>query len=168
VGGRSLPEYFGPERFRAMSAHLADFARSFGVEGLKIHQRSPNTRAALAVAEFARDAGRLHQFRHAAMEAHWRRGEDLEDRAVLAACATEAGLDGAAAAKAADDPTYQARVDAMGTEARRARVTGIPTFLLGQRRVVGCQPYEVLAAAAEAEGATRRPAKDGTAPLSST
>jgi protein-disulfide isomerase len=35
-------------------------------------------------------------------------------------------------------------------------VTGIPTVLVGGRRVVGCQPYPVLAAAVEAEGARRR------------
>jgi predicted DsbA family dithiol-disulfide isomerase len=139
-----------------MSAHLARFAEGFGVDGLRIHERSPSTRLVLAVAEYARDAGRLHPFRQAAMDAHWRRGLDLEDRAVLAACAVEAGLDGARAAAAADDPAYQARVDAMGAEARRAGVTGIPTFVIGRRRVVGCQPYEALAAAAEAEGAARR------------
>jgi predicted DsbA family dithiol-disulfide isomerase len=54
------------------------------------------------------------------------------------------------------EPAFRARVDAMGREAARAGVTGIPTFLIGDRRVVGCQPYEVLAAAAEAAGAKRR------------
>ena len=44
----------------------------------------------------------------------------------------------------------------MGREAAPAGVTGIPTFDLGELRVVGCQPYEVLAAAAEQAGARRR------------
>jgi predicted DsbA family dithiol-disulfide isomerase len=139
-----------------MSAHLARFAAAFGVEGLRIPDRSPNTRAALALAEHARDRGRLHELRHAAMDAFWRRGEDLEDRAVLARCAGEAGLDPAAALLAIDDPAVVARVDAMGRDAARAGVTGIPTFLVGDRRVVGCQPYEVIAATAEAAGARRR------------
>jgi len=34
-------------------------------------------------------------------------------------------------------------------------VTGIPTFEIGAIRVVGCQPYEVLAAAARKAGACR-------------
>jgi predicted DsbA family dithiol-disulfide isomerase len=139
-----------------MSAHLIDFAAGFGIRDLKIHERSPNTRAALAVAERARDEGRLHPFRRAAMDAHWREGLDLEDRGVLSACAAQAGLDPARAIAAIGDPVYEARVDAMGHEARRAGVTGIPTLLVGRRRVVGCQPYEVFAAAAEAEGARRR------------
>jgi predicted DsbA family dithiol-disulfide isomerase len=44
----------------------------------------------------------------------------------------------------------------MGAEAARAGVTGIPTFIIGRRRVVGCQPYQLLAAEAEAAGAERR------------
>lgn len=139
-----------------MSAHLARFAAAFGVAGLRIPERSPNTRAALALAEHARDEGRLHETRRALMEAFWRRGEDLEDREVLARCAREAGLDPARALAALDDPALAARVDAMGRDAARAGVTGIPTFVVGGRRVVGCQPYEVIAAAAEAAGARRR------------
>jgi len=139
-----------------MRAHLARFAAGFGIEGMHSPDRSPNTRAALALAEHARDRGRLHEARHALMEAFWRRGEDLEDREVLARCATAAGLDPAAALAAIDDPAVVARVDAMGRDAARAGVTGIPTFLIGGRRVVGCQPYEVLAAEVERAGAGRR------------
>lgn len=139
-----------------MRAHLQRFAASFGVEHLHSPDRSPNTRDALALAEHARDQGKLHPARRALMDAFWRRGEDLEDRAVLRRCAEEAGLDPEAALAAVSDPAITARVDAMGREAARAGVTGIPTFVMGGRRVVGCQPYEVLAAAAEAAGAKRR------------
>jgi predicted DsbA family dithiol-disulfide isomerase len=139
-----------------MSGHLNRFAASFGVDGLRIPERSPNTRAALALAEHARDQDRLHELRHAAMEAFWRGGEDLEDRAVLSRCAAAAGLDPVKALAAIEDPALVARVDAMGRDAARAGVTGIPTFLIGSQRVVGCQPYQVLAAAAQAAGAKPR------------
>jgi len=138
-----------------MTAHVQRFAAGFGVD-LRIPERTPNTRAALGVAEYARTQGRLHEFRTAAMEAHWRDGQDLEDGRVLAECARRAGLDPAAAVAAINDPQMQRRVGAMGRDAGRAGVTGIPTFLVGHRRIVGCQPYEVLAAAAEDEGAARR------------
>jgi predicted DsbA family dithiol-disulfide isomerase len=35
-------------------------------------------------------------------------------------------------------------------------VRGIPTFAFGDVQVVGCQPYEALAAAAERAGVKRR------------
>jgi predicted DsbA family dithiol-disulfide isomerase len=133
----------------------------------------PNTRRALAVAEFARDEGRLDAFRTAAMDAHWSRSEDLEADATLSALAGAVGLDPVKGLRAADDPAYVARVDAMGEEAARWGVTGIPTyFVLPDRwtpgdalppegsprpvRVVGCQPYEVVERACRMAGVGRR------------
>jgi predicted DsbA family dithiol-disulfide isomerase len=155
-GGRRLAEVFGEARSAAMRDYLVRFAADFGVTGMTFREVMPSTRRALAVAEYARDQGRLHPFRAAAMEAAWRHGQDVEDPEVLALCARAAGLDPVAAVESFDEPTYLARVMNMGAEARRMGVTGIPTVLIGTRRVVGCQPYEVLAAAASAEGAPRR------------
>jgi predicted DsbA family dithiol-disulfide isomerase len=155
-GGRRLADLFGEERSRAMRDYLTRFAAEFGVTGMTFRDVMPSTRRALAVAEFAREQGRLHPFRAAAMEAAWRHGQDVEDPEVLAHCARAAGLDPVAAVEAFDEPRYLARVMTSGAEARRNGITGIPTVLVGTRRVVGCQPYEALAAAAVAEGAKRR------------
>jgi predicted DsbA family dithiol-disulfide isomerase len=138
-----------------MRDHLRRFAAGFGIEGLRQQDHLPNTRRALLLAEHGRDRGRLHPLRRAVMEAHWERGEDIEDDAVLAACARAAGMDPEAALRALVDPALGQRLDAAAEEAARARVSGIPTFVIGGRRIVGCQGYEVLAAAAEAAGARR-------------
>ncbi len=155
-GGQRLADRYGERRSAEMADYLRRFAAAFGVEGMRIPERTPNTRKALAIAEWARDQGRLHAFRRAAMNAHWREGRDIEDDGVLADLARRAGLDPERAVAAASDPVYVARVDTMGSEAARAGVTGIPTFFIGHRKVVGCQPYEVVAAQAEAAGAMRR------------
>jgi predicted DsbA family dithiol-disulfide isomerase len=151
-----LADRFGAARFAQMAEHLRRFAAQFGIPDLRVPERIPNTRRVLGLAEWARDQGRLHPFREAAMAAHWSEGLDLEDEGVLAETARRAGLDPRAARAALADPVHAARVDAMGAEAARAGVTGIPTFIIGRRRVVGCQPYQLLAAEAEAAGAERR------------
>lgn len=140
-----------------MQGYLADFAARFGVERLATPARMPNTRRALALAEHAREAGRLDAFREAAMAAYWEAGEDLELDAVLRQTAATAGLEPETALAAADDPRYLARIDAVRAEAAARGVRGIPTFFFGdQPPVVGCQPYEPLALAAERAGAERR------------
>jgi predicted DsbA family dithiol-disulfide isomerase len=155
-GGMPLTALFPASRVPAVKEHLRQFAARFGVTGIEHPDRLPNTRRVLAMAEFARDNFRLDEFRRAGMEAHWRHGKDLEDDADLGAIAAGVGLDGAAAVAAADDPRYQGQVDEKLEEARQHGVTGIPTFFIGKEQVVGCQPYEVLAAAAERAGAIRR------------
>ncbi len=135
---------------------MRQFAASFGITDMQQPAHLPNTRRALAVAEHARDRGRLTEFRQAAMDAHWRRALDLEDERVIRELAREAALEPDAAVAAMTDPRYLARVDELRQEATRAGVTGIPTFFIGEDVVVGCQPYPVLAAAAERAGAKKK------------
>ena len=156
------------ERFRdheSMHAYVKSFAAGFGIFDLAPRARLANTRRVLAVAEHARDVGRLEAFSAAAYDAYWRHGRGLESDEEIAAIAGQAGLDPAAAVEAARAPALLARVDAAREEALRAGVTGIPTFDVepeatgGSRtssRVVGCQRYEVLVEALRRAGARRR------------
>jgi|tagenome__1003787_1003787.scaffolds.fasta_scaffold20057274_1 predicted DsbA family dithiol-disulfide isomerase len=155
-GGLSLSRLFPGVPLPALHERTRQFASRFGVTGFSPPDDLHNTRRALAVAELARDRGCLEPFRAAAFEAHWRQGKNLEDDADLAAIAVAAGLPGDEALRAADDPAILARVDQKQDEARRSGVTGIPTFIIAGEEVVGCQPYEVLAAAAERAGVRRR------------
>ncbi len=155
-GGIAIARLFGAQRVEGMREYMRRFAESFGISDMRQPGHLPNTRRALAVAEYARDEGRLTGFRHAAMDAHWRRGQDLEDEGAIRELAGAAGLDPDAAVTAMDDSRYLARVDELRREASRAGVTGIPTFFIGEEVVVGCQPYRVLAEAVERAGAQRR------------
>jgi predicted DsbA family dithiol-disulfide isomerase len=142
--------------------YVAAFAARFGLT-LSPPSRLANTRRAHAAAQRARDLGRLDAFRAAAFDAYWREGRGLESDADLAAVGERAGL-GNEAVTAASDPVALERVDAARREALHAGVTGIPTFVFEPEggdegepaRVVGCQPYDVLADAARRAGARRR------------
>ncbi len=154
-GGVPLAEYLpDPD---AMLGYVRTFAAGFGITDLVPPERLASTRRAHAVAQVARDAGRLEGYRIAAFDAYWRRGGGIESDAELAALAREAGLGAADAVEAARDPRSLARVDAARRAALEAGVTGIPTFEFGSVRVVGCQRFEVLADAARRAGARRRP-----------
>jgi len=151
-GGMELTQLFPASRLAGMADHLRRFSAQFGVEPLAPRSRLANTRRALAVAEYARDVGKLDAWRDAASHAYWREDSDLESDAALGAIAARVGLDVDAAVAAADDAALQSRIDAKRDEASRLGITGIPTFVFaGRRAVVGCQPYEVLAAAVERE-----------------
>ena len=152
-----LADKFGGEvRVKAMHARLLEFAKGFGITDFTPRERSPNTRRALAIAELARDRGVLPKFRDLAMDAHWRKGMDLESDADLRAIAAEAGLDPGEAIAASRDPVYLGRIDDRREEAEARGVTGIPTFVIGNQGVVGCQPYEVLAEFVESCGGRRK------------
>lgn len=157
-GGVPVTELFPTAELDEMRTYLEEFAAGFQVGGLRITGHVPNTRRALAITEYARDHGRLHAFRESAMNGFWREGADLESDSDLARLAERAGLDPAAALRATTDPEFLGHVDRLRDEARRHGVTAIPAFHFGRIPfpVVGCQPYERLARAAEQAGARRR------------
>lgn len=148
-GGVDIARLFGADQVEPMRRYMSQFAARFGITDMRHPSHLSNTRRVLAAAEYARDRDRLHAFREAAMNAYWRQEEDVEDEAVVGRIAAGVGLDRGAAIAAMTDPDYLARVDAVRRESITAGVTGIPTFFIGDEVVVGCQPYELLAAAVE-------------------
>jgi len=160
--GRPLAGYL-PDA-EGMLRYVRSFAARFGLE-LVPPTRVANTRRAHAAAQRARDVGKLDAFRAAAFDAYWQLGRDLADENDLAAIGEAAGIGGQLAVAAGADPGTLARVDAARRAAIQAGVTGVPTFVFtpdagarsgAETRVVGCQPYEVLAEAARRAGAPRR------------
>jgi predicted DsbA family dithiol-disulfide isomerase len=155
-GGLPLTALFPGAHLPSLHDRTRRFGAQFGVTGFDPPDRLENSRRALAVAELARDRNVLEPFRKAAFDGHWRRGKNLELDHTLRELASSAGLDPVEALSAADDPGYLDRVDEKQADARAQGVTGIPTFFFETVRVVGCQPLEALARAAERAGAKRR------------
>ena len=155
-GGMPLSALFPGVDLRLLHERTRRFGARFGVTGFDPPDRLQSTRRALAIAELARERGKLEAFRGAAFDGHWRRGANLEADEDLRAIAATAGLDPAEALRAADDPALLARVDARQDEARAEGVRGIPTFIIGDDAVVGCQPFGVLHAFALEAGARPR------------
>jgi predicted DsbA family dithiol-disulfide isomerase len=136
---------------------MKNFAASFGIEDMASPQMLPNTRRALALAEYAREMGKLDAFRTLAMQARWKEDLDLESDRVLGNLAKASGLDPQQSIVACGSPGYLARVNSLRTEAERMGITGIPTFIIGEARIIGCQPYQILAnAVLQAGGSLRK------------
>ncbi len=151
-----LDQYFGPQRTKEMAEYMKDFAARFGIDDFRTRDRIPNTRRALALAEVAREEGKLDAYRKRAMDAHWRDGMDLESDADLRTIARDAGLSGDAVELSMSDPKYLERVDATREKANAIGVEGIPTFVIGRFGLSGCQPYSVFEKFADQAGAFKR------------
>src|SRR5262249_13388339 len=145
-GGLPLQALFPGAHLPSLHERTRRFGTEFGVVGFTSPDRLQNTRRALAIAERARETGCLEAFRRAVFDAHWRGGKNVENDLDLGEIASSVGLESNSALVRADDPDMLRRVDQRQAHARAAGITGIPTFEIGSRRVVGCQPYPLLAA----------------------
>jgi predicted DsbA family dithiol-disulfide isomerase len=110
----------------------------------------PNSRKALEVTEFARDAD-LHDSLHdRLMRAYWSEAADIGDEETLLGLVAEGGLDRGEAKAALDEGRYTDRVDSSTREAQLHGINAIPAFVLDNRLLVlGAQPYELFERAVE-------------------
>jgi len=69
---------------------------------------------------------------------------DIGDPEVLLEIAAAVGLPADQAREVIEKRTHRAAVDADWELSRRYGVTGVPTFVIGTKGVVGAQPYETL------------------------
>jgi predicted DsbA family dithiol-disulfide isomerase len=69
---------------------------------------------------------------------------DISKPEVLLEIAERVGLPRAAAAEVLEKRTFREAVDRDWALSRHYGITGVPTFVAGDRGVVGAQPYEVL------------------------
>jgi predicted DsbA family dithiol-disulfide isomerase len=105
-------------------------------------RRLPDTRRALAAAEWARQhqPGAFPQLHKDLFKAHFVLGEDLGDPAVIDRHASESGFDLAALHAAFDDGSAAAAVMEAEMIGRKYGVQGTPAWLLAQRLIMGLLP----------------------------
>lgn len=119
-----------------------------------------NSLKALEAAEFAREHGDFDAFHHAVFTAYWAEGRDIGKVEVLKEIAASVGLDAEALAAAVEDGRYRERVMADYELAQRIGFSGVPAFILGNRAIVGAQPYEAFEQVMEQLGREKRAAAD--------
>jgi len=104
-----------------------------------------NALAAMRAATWAKEEGRVEPFATAVYRAEFVRGQDPADLAVLAACADQAGLDGAELAAAIQRPGIKGKLREVTAEAWEAGVRGVPTLIAGQVVYYGDDQLELAA-----------------------
>ena len=127
-----------------MIGHLRAMGAPFGITFADRPFLS-NSHAALIAAEFARDRGKFQEVHEAIFAAYFSRALDIGDPAVLSDIVQEAGIEPSLLAEAVKDTTYAARLQQAQKMASDAGVTGVPTFVIDNKRtIVGAQPLDVF------------------------
>ncbi|MDH4228877.1 MAG: DsbA family protein [Nitrospirota bacterium] len=141
---------YPPDVWERMMVHLTSMA---AMENIALFQRTHtyNSHKALLLAEAAREEGpavfrAVHEGLFAAYLSH---GRNLAESAVLEEVSRQAGMERSRFEQALIEPRYEERLRENFAVARRAGVTGVPAFLIGDRLVSGAVPVESLVVVAE-------------------
>jgi len=158
-GIRLLDLFGGPSaapRLEQGKKRLLALAEQEGLPMSANREMTYNSRLAQELGVWAEEEGRGSAFHDAAYRAYFVDARNLGDIGVLVGVAESVGLDGKDARKVLEGRTHREKVDAHWALARQSGVDAVPTFQMGEQRVVGAQPYEVLEQMVIQAGARKR------------
>ena len=143
--GKSLEELFRGRGYDIPKMQAQMRAR-MAAEGLPYGERKMtyNSRLAQELGKWAESQPGGEAIHDALFRAYFVDAKNIGDPAVLIDIAKSVGLDEAKAREVLEKRTHKGAVDADWEKSRRYGVTGVPTFVVGDRGVVGAQPYETL------------------------
>jgi predicted DsbA family dithiol-disulfide isomerase len=143
--GKSLEDLFRGRNVDRKAMHAQMKAR-MDAEGLPYGERTHtyNSRLAQELGKWADTQPGGEAFHDAMFRAYFVDARDISKPDVLLEIAGRVGLPVEAAREVLEKRTFKAAVDRDWELSRRYGITGVPTFVMGDRGVVGAQPYEVL------------------------
>ena len=143
--GRSLDELFAGRQVDVQAMQIR-MERLMHAEGLPYGQRTHtyNSRLAQELGKWAETQPAGDAIHDALYRAYFADARNIGDLDELVTLAQSVGLPADAARDVLTGRRFKDGVDADWAKSMRDGVTGVPTFVSGEHRVVGAQPYEVL------------------------
>jgi predicted DsbA family dithiol-disulfide isomerase len=138
-------KFGGRDRAVEVYARIADAAQAAGIEiDFAAIDRTPSTLDAHRLIHWAGLEGRQTAAVSSLFRAYFREGCDIGDRSVLLSIADGIGLDRPMIERLLESDADAEDIRARDAHARARGVTGVPTFVIGERHVVpGSQPPEL-------------------------
>ncbi len=157
AAGLSLEDLFAGRNIDIPAAQ-ARMSRLMANEGLPYGERTMtyNSRLAQELAKWAETRSGGQRIHHALFQAYFVDNVNLAKIDNLVAIAERMGLPASEAKNALVERQFRERVDADWQQSRERGITSVPTFVIGNRGLVGAQPYEQLSAFVASAGAECR------------
>ncbi len=142
--GLTLEELFGGRLdINKASIRLKQVADEVGLP-LGERKRTYNSRLAQELAKWAESKQKGDPFHKAVFRAYFVEGRNIGKVDELVMLAKTTGLPEKEARSVLESRTFKEAVDADWKHSRDLGITGVPAFVMGQKGVVGFQPYEAL------------------------
>ncbi len=104
-----------------------------------------NSRLAQELAKWAESEGKGEEFHRAVFKAYFVEGKNIAMAGELLRLAESIGLPEEEAGRVISSRRFKKAVDADWARSRALGIEAVPTFIFGNRKLVGFQSYEALA-----------------------
>ena len=156
--GLPLQELFAGRGLDLEAMHVR-MKTMMDAEGLPYERRTHtyNSRLAQELAKWADSQPGFERIHDALYKAYFAEGRNIGDPQVLINIAERVGLPRGGALEVLTLRTFKDAVDADWQHAIQSGISGVPSFVMGGKRLVGAHPYDVLAERLREAGAQARP-----------
>ncbi|NVM17205.1 MAG: DsbA family oxidoreductase [Candidatus Lokiarchaeota archaeon] len=134
---------FPKEYLELMKENIKKLADDVGIT-FKLTDKLSNSRMALFFSEFARKNGKFDEFHKLVFDSYWKDGQDIGDKTLLFSLAESLGFKRKEILEYIDSEEPLKELKKSLKELRKYGINGVPTFIIGEKIVVGAQPYEVF------------------------
>lgn len=143
--GRSIRELFPAQMVQGMIENLNQMGATFGLKFVPYDKLS-NSRSAILLGDYLHlhHPEQENSYHDQVFKAYFSEGKDIGQLETLSALLKGLGIDPLVLPTALNDVAAQTRMRENAQTAVANKVTGTPTFFIGNERVVGAQPYPDL------------------------
>lgn len=144
--GTLLEDLFNVSRtdISKMIANLKMRAESLGLPFGERHM-TYNSRLAQELGKWAESLGKGREFHHHAFRAYFEHGKNIAESSILLDLAKQCKLPTDEAREVLSNRTFSQAVDLDWQRCRDNRIQAVPSFIYGNRTLVGAQNYATLA-----------------------
>ena len=96
------------------------------------------------LSEFARKNGKFDDFHKLVFDSYWKDGKDIGDQALLMGLAETVGLNRNDMLEYINSEEPKSELTKSLKDLKQYGINGVPTFIIGDKIVVGAQPYDVF------------------------
>lgn len=154
--GQSIEQLFaGRLDLDQVRARLKKAAQEAGLP-LGDRKMTYNSRLAQELSKWAESKGKGDEFHQAVFRAYFVQAINIGNISELSSLAQSVGLLAAEAKEVLEKRTFKEAVDLDWAHSMRQGIQAVPTLMLGERVLVGAQPYEVMSDFLDKAGVKRR------------
>jgi len=128
---------------KTVSEFVDRLAKDVNLE-FKPRSLSSNSRLSLRAGEFAKSKNKFEEYHEAIFQAYFQEAKDIGDINLIKEIVERIGLD----TNELDNYLITDEADKMlerhKKEAREDRIDAVPTFIIGDKKIIGAQPYSVI------------------------
>jgi predicted DsbA family dithiol-disulfide isomerase len=140
--GIKTADYFPNYNKEKMKTHIENIGKDVGI---KLNgDILANSKLSLAANEFARQKGKFNEFHEGIFKANFEEGKNIGELNVLLEIGLSVGLSMEELSHYLKNTINLNAIDDSSSRAKELGITGVPSFIINNKMVVGAQPSKVL------------------------